>query len=67
MVDANCILLQCQLKLKQNGGTLQDADITLVPGCMVIIRNNGKINMAQGKEFQAPVGAIVTIESGKFN
>ena len=67
MVDTNCILLQCQLKLKQNGGTLQDADITLVPGCMVIIRNNGKINMAQGKEFQAPVGAIVTIESGEFN
>lgn len=26
MVDTNCILLQCQLKLKQNGGTLQDAD-----------------------------------------
>ena len=67
MVDTNCILLQCQLKLKQNGGTLQDADITLVPGCMVIIRNNGKINMAQGKEFQAPVGAIVTIESGELN
>ena len=67
MVDANCILLQCQLKLKQNGGTLQDADITLVPGCMVIIRNNGKINMTQGKEFQAPVGAIVTIESGEIN
>ena len=67
MVDANCILLQCQLKLKQNGGTLQDADITLVPGCMAIIRNNGKINMAQGKEFQAPVGAIVTIESGEIN
>ena len=67
MVDTNCILLQCQLKLKQNGGTLQDADITLVPGCMVIIRNNGKINMAQGKKFQAPVGAIVTIESGEIN
>lgn len=50
-----------------DGGTLQNADIILVPGCTVIIRHNGKINMASGKEFQAPVGAVVNIESGEIN
>ena len=50
-----------------DGGTLQNADITLVPGCTVIIRHNGKINMAPGKVFQAPVGVIVNIESGEIN
>ena len=53
-------------KLIVDGGTLQNADITLVPGCTVIIKHNGKINMASGKEFQAPVGAVVNIESGEI-
>ncbi|MBO7045926.1 MAG: hypothetical protein J6W38_06180 [Prevotella sp.] len=50
-----------------DGGTLQNADITMVPGCTVILRNNGKINMAPGKLFNAPVGAIVNIKSGEIN
>lgn len=50
-----------------DGGTIQNADITMVPGCTVIIRNNGKINMALGKTFEAPLGATVTIESGEIN
>ena len=50
-----------------DGGTLQNADITLVPGCTVIVRNNGKINMASGKDFVAPKGAVVNIESGEIN
>ena len=50
-----------------NGGTLQNADIVLVPGCTIILRNNGKINMATGKSFEAPIGAIVNIESGEIN
>ena len=54
-------------KLIVDGGTLQNADLTLVPGCTVIIKHNGIINMASGKEFQAPVGAVVIIESGVIN
>ena len=50
-----------------DGGTLQNADITLVPGCTVIVRNNGKINMASGKDFVAPEGAVINIESGEIN
>ena len=50
-----------------DGGTLQNADITMVPGCTVIVRNNGKINMASGKTFETPLGATVTIESGEIN
>jgi hypothetical protein len=37
------------------------------PGSTLIIRNNGVINMASGKEFIAPVGTIVNIESGEIN
>ncbi|MBO7045774.1 MAG: hypothetical protein J6W38_05410 [Prevotella sp.] len=54
-------------KLIIDGGTLQNADITMVPGCTVIVRNNGKINMATGKDFNAPIGVIVNIESGEIN
>ena len=36
-------------------------------GSTLIIRNNGVINMASGKEFIAPVGTIVNIESGEIN
>ena len=50
-----------------DGGTINNADITLVPGCTVIIRNNGKINMAYGKSFEAPKGAIVQIDQGEIN
>jgi hypothetical protein len=39
----------------------------MVPGSTLIIRNNGVINMASGKEFIAPVGTIVNIESGEIN
>ena len=50
-----------------DGGTLQNAAITMIPGSTLIIRNGGVINMASGKEFKAPVGAIVTIENGEIN
>ena len=32
-----------------------------------IIMIYGKINMATGKSFEAPIGAIVNIESGEIN
>lgn len=50
-----------------DGGTVQNADLTLVPGCTVILRNGGIINMATGKTFKAPMGAILNIESGEIN
>lgn len=50
-----------------DGGTLQNADLTLVPGSKIIVRNNGKINMATGKEFNAPNGVVVNILDGEVN
>jgi aspartate 1-decarboxylase len=50
-----------------DGGTLQNADLVLNSGCQVIIMNNGRINMASGKTFNAPVGAIVDISHGTIN
>lgn len=38
---------------------IEDANLVLAPGCTVILRNEGVINMAEGKSFEAPVGAIV--------
>lgn len=49
-----------------DGGTIQNANLTLVPGCSVILRNGGVINMATGNTFKAPVGAILNIESGEI-
>ena len=50
-----------------DGGTLENADITMVPGSTLIVKNNGRIKMALGKEFHVPVGAIVNIVSGEIN
>lgn len=47
-----------------DGGTLLDANIELIPGSNLIIRNNGAINIASGVDFLAPVGAYVNIEAG---
>lgn len=49
-----------------DGGTIQNADITMVPGSTVILRNGGKINMASGKDFDAPKGVTVNLESGEI-
>ena len=49
-----------------DGGTLQNAHITLVPGSTLILRNNGKINMDSGIDFDAPKGVVVNIESGEI-
>ena len=50
-----------------DGGIIQNADLVLVPGCTVVLRNGGIINMAAGKTFEAPVGVAVNIESGEIN
>ena len=54
-------------KLIVDGGTLQNANLELVPGSQVTIKNNGKINMASGKTFEAPEGVIVDIPYGSIN
>lgn len=50
-----------------DGGILQNADITMVPGSTIIIKNNGKINMAIGKDFIAPKGVVVNLKNGEIN
>ncbi len=47
-----------------DGGTLQSANLELIPGSHVIVRNNGTINMASGRSFDAPIGVIVDIQHG---
>ena len=50
-----------------DGGTLQNADIEMIPGSSLIVRNGGIINMASGKDFDIPVGVQVNIENGVIN
>ena len=50
-----------------DGGTIQNANIELIPGCHVIVRKNGIINMASGVSFNAPQGAVVDVEYGSIN
>ena len=50
-----------------DGGTIQNANIELIPGCHVIVRNNGIINMASGVSFNAPQCAVVDVEYGSIN
>ena len=53
-------------KLIIDGGALIDADITMVPGSQLILKNNGVIKMANGKDLEVPTGAIVNIECGQI-
>ena len=50
-----------------DGGTLQSANLELIPGSHVIVRNNGTINMASGRNFDAPKGVVVDVEYGFIN
>lgn len=50
-----------------DGGTLQNANLKLIPGSHLIIRNNGSINMSSDTPFYAPLGVIVDIESGTID
>lgn len=49
-----------------DGGSLQNANLELVPGCQLIVRNNGTINMASGTPFNAPKGVVVNVENGRI-
>lgn len=50
-----------------DGGSINNADIRLQNGGKLIIRNGGTVTMAEGKEFFAPIGAIVEISEGFIN
>jgi hypothetical protein len=50
-----------------DGGTINNAIIDLVPGGTLVIKNGGVINMANGYDFHAPIGAVLTIENGEIN
>lgn len=47
-----------------DGGSLLNANLELVPGSQLIVRNNGTISMASGNPFNAPKGVVVNIEEG---
>ena len=49
------------------GGILDNADIVMVPGSQLIIKDEGVINMAPGKKLSVPKGVTVNIESGEIN
>ena len=51
-------------ELTIDGGTLRCAEILLNSGAKLNILNDGVIQMRQNKEFNAPVGATVTIIKG---
>ncbi len=49
-----------------DGGTIRHANIVLDSGGSVIIRNGGVVNMASGKTFATPIGALLNVESGEI-
>lgn len=61
------ITVQSNGELIIDGGELQNADLELNVGSKLILKNGGKINMRNGKDFYAPIGASVTIEEGEIN
>ena len=61
------IIIEPDGELVIDGGVLQNADIELNAGSKLVLKNGGTINMRNGKDFYAPIGAIVTIEEGQIN
>lgn len=47
-----------------DGGLLKNAKISLQPGSVMEILNNGKIELRAGCDFVAPAGAVVRMDSG---
>ena len=47
-----------------DGGHLINADLNIYAGSKLIVKNGGTITMRSGKEFFAPLGAVVEIEEG---
>lgn len=67
-MSGNAIIRVCEGgKLIIDGGTILYANLVLVPGCTVVLRNGAVVNMAIGNSFHAPIGAVVNIESGEIH
>lgn len=47
-----------------DGGSIINANIEMIHGSTLVIRNNGSLSMASGQSFYAPLGAVVNIENG---
>lgn len=67
MGDNDIITIFANGTLIIDGGTLQNAHLDLRPGCHLIIRHNGSINMPIGSAFEAPQGVLVDVEYGSIN
>ena len=50
-----------------DGAILNDANLELIPGSRLVIRNNGEIHMAAGLDFECPEGVILEIENGTID
>ena len=60
------IIVEPNGELIIDGGTLQNADIVLRTGSKLTLKNGGSIIMRNGKDFNAPIGATVTIDEGQI-
>jgi len=49
-----------------DGGIIENAELNLVPGSKLIVRNNGLIVKKSGVSFNAPTGVFVNMESGSI-
>lgn len=54
-------------KLIIDGGVWANAKLHLESGSEIIIRNGGKIYVSASKNFEAPIGCLVSIENGEIN
>lgn len=61
------IIVESGGELTVDGGTLNEARITLYAGSTLNIQNDGTISMATGEDFSAPIGASVNLLNGKIN
>lgn len=66
MTDDTIIRVCENGKLIVDGGSIQNANLQLIPGCEVVLRNGGTINMANNCELNVPIGAVVTIKDGEI-
>ena len=58
------IQLSAGSKLVIDGGTINNAKFMMIPGCEVVVKNGGVINMRNGIDFELPVGAVLNLENG---
>ena len=60
------ITLEGTGELVIDGGYIYNAELNLSSSSKLTIKNGGRISVRRGKSFTAPVGAVVSIESGSI-